>query len=59
MLQQNERSSGLPVQLTGSKMVWRFPADFMALCILPRFAIFYCQVLYFQFFLNFHIFTLK
>jgi len=31
----------------------------MALCIIPRFAIFYCQVLYFQVFHNFHIFTLN
>jgi len=34
--------------------VQRLPADFMAVCIIPRFAIFYCQVFH-----NFHIFTLN
>ena len=34
-------------------MVQRLPADFMALGIIPRFAVFYCQVFH-----NFHIFTL-
>jgi len=48
MLQQNQRSSGLPVQLTRSEMVWRLPADFMALSTIPRFAIFYCQVFIFS-----------
>ena len=52
MLQQNERSAGLPVQLTSSEMVQHLPDDFMALCIIPRFAIFYCQVFH-----NFHIFA--
>ena len=48
MLQQNERSPGLPVQLTSSETVWCLPADFMALCIIPRFAIFSCQVCIFS-----------
>jgi len=42
MLQLNERSLVLPVQLTNSEMVKYLPADFMALCIIPRFAISYC-----------------
>ena len=35
MLQQNERRSGLPVQLTSSEMVERLPAEFMALLGFP------------------------
>ena len=37
----------LAFSLTNSEMVWRLPADFMAIYIFPRFAIFYCQVFLF------------
>jgi len=42
-VQQNERRSRLALYLTGSEMVLRLPADFMAIYIFPRFDIFYCQ----------------
>jgi len=41
-------------------MVFRLPADFMTMCIIPRFVIFFIvKFLYFQVFHNFHIFTLN
>ena len=36
-------------------MVYRLPADFMAIYIFPRFAIFYCKVFYFEVLDNFHV----
>ena len=41
------------------EIVQRLIADFMALCVIPRFAIFIVKFLYFQVFHNFHIFTLN
>jgi len=40
-------------------MIYHLPADFMAIYMFPRFAIFYCQVFYFEVFDNFHVFTLN
>ena len=40
-------------------MMYRLPADFIAIHIFPRFAIFYCQVFCFEVFDNIHVFTLN
>jgi len=53
MLQQNEGSSELPVQLTSSEMVKRLLADFMALLFLDL--LFLLSILCFQVLHNFHI----
>jgi len=62
-VQQNERKSRLALYLSGSEMINRLPADLMAIgyiYIFLRFAIFYCQVLfYFEVFDNFHVFALN
>jgi len=42
-VQQNERRSRLALYRTSSEMVFRLPADFMAVYIFPRFDTFYCQ----------------